>query len=181
MKLVALLLLLFGSPLLGQGVVDFNNNRVFATEANRLVYNFFINPTPLVGTNYFAQLFYGTDAASLQPVTTAPARFRVPTTSVPGTWSGGNRTLTGFTEGMIVTLMVVAWDSNFGLTFDQARAAGGWWAQSTPFTYTIPVTGSPPLAFYMENFRSFACIPEPSALLLVISALFVVCVAQRAR
>jgi hypothetical protein len=180
MKLFALLPLLLASSLMGQGVVDFNNNRVFATPADRLVYTYAVPPgQPVVGTNYVAQLYYGADFFSLQAVTTAPARFRVPTTTAPGTWAGGNRTLTTFTAGMTVILEVRAWDSNFGSTWDAVRASGGWFAQSGPFTYVIPAAGSPPAAFYMENFRAFACIPEPSALLLFISALSIVCLARR--
>jgi hypothetical protein len=181
MKLFGLLPLLFASSVVAQSVVDFNNNRAFVTPADRLVYTISgPNQTPLVGTNYVAQLYYGADATSLVPVTSAPARFRLPTTTAPGTWSGGNRTLTGFTPGTTATLMVVAWDSTFGSTFDQARAAGAWYAQSSPFTYTIPAAGSPPAFFYMENFRAFACIPEPSAVLLFISALSIVCLRRRA-
>jgi len=160
-----LLLLAIGPLALGvyaQGVVDFNNNRNFQTATNESRLVFYSDGTRLVGTNYAAQLYYGADAASLQPVTTAPARFRPPTTTAPGTWSGGNRTLTGFTAGMTVILQVAVWDTSVGLTFDQARAAGVWWTQSSPFTYTIPAAGSPPAAFYMENLRGFTCIPEPS-------------------
>ena len=146
-----------------QTVVDFNNLRAFVTPGDRLIYDY-PSGVPLVGTNYVAQLYYGTDAASLVPVTTAPARFRVPTTTAPGTWSGGNRTLTGFTAGMTATLQVAVWDSNFGLTFDQARAAGAFWGLSQPFTYTIPSAGAPPAAYYMENFRGFVLIPEPSTI-----------------
>src|SRR5687768_13561318 len=128
-----------------QGVVDFNNNRAWTTATNvsRLVTDV-DGTTRLVGTNYAAQLYYGTDPQSLQAVTTAPARFRVPTTTQPGTWAGGNRTLTGFAAGMTATLQVGIWDSNAGATLDQARAAGGFWGLSQPFTYTVPAPGSPP-------------------------------------
>jgi hypothetical protein len=144
-----------------QGVVDFNNNRVFATTADRLIYDY-PGGAPLVGTNYVAQLYYGTGASSLVPVTSAPARFRVPTTAVPGTWSGGIRTLTGFTAGMTATLQVAVWDSNAGPTLEQARALGAFWGLSQTFTYTVPAPGSPPGAYYIENFRAFMMIPEPS-------------------
>jgi len=146
-----------------QGVVDFNNNRAFQTATNesRLIYNY-PGGVPLVGTNYVAQLYYGPDAASLVPVTSAPARFRPPTTTAPGTWSGGNRTLSAFTAGMTATLQVAVWDSNFGLTFEQARAGGAFWGLTPTFTYTVPAAGSPPAAFYMENLRGFVLIPEPS-------------------
>jgi hypothetical protein len=63
---------------------------------------------------------------------------------------------------MTVTLQVAMWDSNAGATFEQARAAGAFWGLSQPFTYTVPAPGSPPTAFYIENFRSSVMIPEPS-------------------
>jgi hypothetical protein len=162
----ALSLLLCLIPVFGvhaQGTVDFNNNRTFATETNvsRLVYDY-PSGVPLVGTNYVAQLYYGVDPSSLTPVTTAPARFRAPGTLIPGTWVGGTRTLTGFSPGMTATLQVAIWDSSVGPTLDQVRAAGGFWGLSAAFTYTIPAAGSPPTAYYIENFRSFQMIPEPS-------------------
>jgi hypothetical protein len=179
-KLIPFLVLLAGvSGALAQ-VVDFNNNRTFTTATNesRLVYG----PggtVPLVGTNFAAQLFYGADAASLQAVTTAPSRFRVPTTGSPGTWAGGNRTLTGFTAGQTVTLLVRAWDINAGATYDAARAAGGLVGESTPFTYQIPAAGSPPTAFYIENLRAFSLVPEPSVIGLGVIGLGALCMLRR--
>jgi hypothetical protein len=160
-KLIPFVVLLVGVTGALAQVVDFNNNRTFTTPGDRLVRDSDMT-TPLVGTNYVAQLYYGADASSLQPVTSTPARFRVETTASPGTWSGGNRTLTGFASGSTVTLVVRAWDANLG-TFDQARAAGAW-GESAAFTYIIPPAGSPPAAFYMENFRGFSLVPEPSVI-----------------
>jgi hypothetical protein len=41
----------------GQGTVNFNNANAFATEADRVVRD--TSGLALVGTNYFAQLYYG--------------------------------------------------------------------------------------------------------------------------
>jgi hypothetical protein len=122
----------------------------------------------LVGTHHVAQLYYGPDAGSLAPVTANPVRFRnVPSSdSLAGTWSGATRTLTGFNAGEIVTLQVRVWNSTGGLTYDQAQAAGLFWGVSQTFTYRIPAPGSLPSDYYIENFRSFALIPEPSAITL---------------
>jgi hypothetical protein len=123
---------------------------------------------PLVGTHHVAHLYYGADANSLAPVTTNPARFRnIPNTDpLAGTWIGGTRTLTGFTPGDVVTLQVRVWDSTGGLTYDQARAVGLFWGVSQTFTYRIPAPGSLPSDYYIENFRSFVLIPEPSVIAL---------------
>jgi hypothetical protein len=143
--------------------VDFNNNRNFATTADRLVR--FADGTPLVGTNYHVQLYYGADVTSLQSVSNAPARFRAVTTGGPGTWAGGIRTLTGFSPGDTVTMLVRAWDSLRGPTFEAAQAAGGPVGESAPFLYEIPQPGSAITAFYIENFRGFTifqCLIELS-------------------
>lgn len=150
-------------------LVDFRNHQSdFATPADRDVYHPF-DCLPLVGTNYQARLLYGSDAASLQPATyITPARFRNVTTGhvLAGTWQGGTRTLVGFTVGQTVTLAVQVWDSTGDLTFEQALAAGRLVGSSDPFSYTIPSVAAPATAFYMNNFRSFGCIPEPSAVAL---------------
>jgi hypothetical protein len=44
-----------------------------------------------------------------------------------------------------------------------AAGNGGY---SAPFSYTVPMAGSPPAAYYMENLRSFSLTPEPSSLVL---------------
>jgi hypothetical protein len=96
-KLIPFLVLMVGvSGALAQGVVNFNNN-VLAEPPDRTVYG--VDGSALVGTNFVAQLYYGTDAGSLVAHTGAASRFRVTTTTQPGTWSGGNRTsLVGVSE-----------------------------------------------------------------------------------
>src|SRR5215510_1766809 len=91
-----LFLLIFASvtsKCFSQALVNFNNNVLSPVP---LVY--LGNPlggSLVVGTNWVAQLYYGTSANDLKPVDRAPAKFRVFTTSRPGTWSGGMRSLFG--------------------------------------------------------------------------------------
>ena len=169
MRMLFVWLLLVGgaTAVFGQAFtpqVDFNNNRVYATVADRDVYSF-PDFSPIVGTQYRAQLYYGADAGSLQAVTAAPASFRDPAnipagSPLAGTWAGGTRVLTGFNAGEIVTLQVRVWDSTGGATYQTAQLRG----QSLTFTYMIPPAGALPSAQYMENLRSFTVptVPEPS-------------------
>ena len=136
--------------------VDFNNTRNFPTPADRRVYN--VDGQPLTGTNYLARLVYGPDAASLQPTTPA-ARFRTvaPNDPLAGTWSGGTRTLTGFSAGQTVTLAVQVWDVHSGPTYETAINR----MQSLPFLYTIPAPGSAVSQYYIDNFRAFGPLSPP--------------------
>jgi hypothetical protein len=163
-------LLLLGQGLgTAQGTVDFNNNVSFATSADRLVRD--VSGMPLVGTNYLTQLYYGTPGSaegSLVPVMSPPARFRSATTSFPGTWSGGTRTLQGFLAGNEVSLQVRVWDSAASATWEQAAAIGfdgTEYGVSGVFSYVVP-PGGPQGLFYIENFRGFTLVPEPSIALL---------------
>src|SRR5687767_14053832 len=79
---------------------------------------------PLTGTNFVAQLYYGTSASALIADTAAPARSRVPTTSQPGTWIGQDRNLTGFSAGSLIVLAVRVWDITTGSTYEQASSRG---------------------------------------------------------
>ena len=159
--------------------VDFANVRAFATPADRRVYN--LDGTPLVGTHFAAQLYYGTAADSLTPVTSSPVTFRDPasptTSGLEGTWIGATRTLTGRALGETVFLQVRVWDATGGLTYDQAISNGRLWGNSAAFTYYIwPVATGDPTQFFMDNLRSFTLVPEPSVIGLAIigsGALFV--------
>jgi len=176
-KLIPLLALVVGvSSALAQGIVDFNNNRVYQTTADRLVRDVDMT-TPLVGTNYAAQLMYVDATGSLQPAVGVVARFRVTTTGSPGTWSGANRTIPGTGPNGTVMLVVRAWLSSSDLQrgFDEAKASGLPYGESDPFQYTVPAAGSLPSAYYMENLRGFSLVPEPSVIglgLIGIGALF---------
>jgi hypothetical protein len=147
------------------GFVNFANNAQFTTMADRRVYADFIGGTPLVGTNWAAQLYYGANASALIPVTNPPAFFRPPGTIFPGTWVGGNRTLYGFGPGAPVTLQVRVWDRSRFPTYETAVSAGGAAGVSTPFSYITPSSVPPhPSEFLMENLRAFALstLPPPT-------------------
>jgi hypothetical protein len=182
MKLLLISLALLCAPagVLSQGVVAFRNDNL-TSPPDRLVRCGFNDG--LVGTTFAAQLLYGTDPASLQPHPTL-AYFRTPTTSSPGTWSGGNRTLTGIAAppstgglGPTIWLEVVVWDSgpNRTVTYSQARAQGGLWGASGVFSYTQALSSppNPTEDTQMRNFVGFSilsCVPEPSVGLLLLPA-----------
>ena len=180
--LISVIALLIGaSGAFGQGVVAFRNDnlpgyaRIYGPDMT----------TPFTGTTFAAQLWYGTSPASLQPHPTL-AYFREPTTLSPGTWVGGNRTLTGIaappqpgpSTGPTIWLQVALWDSgpDRTITFDQARGQSGTWGVSSVFSYTQQ-NSSPPNPTEdtkMLNFVGFT-IPEPSVIglgLIGIGALF---------
>lgn len=138
-----------------QGTVNFNNNVAFTTTADRNVYIGAIGGELTIGTQFKAQLYAGADASSLTAQGTVRS-FRVAPNG-PGTWSGGTTTINGFTAGQTVMLAVRVWDVGTGATYEQASFKG----TSDAFSYTIPASGSPPPAFYMEGLRAFAVVPEP--------------------
>jgi hypothetical protein len=166
------------------GVVDFANDRNFRIPADRLVRD--VSGIPLLGTNYFAQLYYGpldADPSSLDPVASPPARFRPPTHTLPGTWAGGNRTLWGYVAGDMVTLQVRVWDGTVADSYEQARAqdfGGTQHGVSEPFSYWVPELGGS-FDSYIENFRGFTLVPEPSLALLVIIGIVGLYFARKSR
>ena len=151
-----------------QGTVSFSNT-VFADQANpRLVT---LDGLPLTGTDLVAQLYYGTQGTAMGSLTAvgAVARFRVNTTSQPGTWSGGTRTLPGITAGQTATLSVRVWNATlFPAGYDTAVAGGGLRGSSALFDYTVPSSGTPaPNEFWMWNFGGMAVmVPERSTIAL---------------
>jgi hypothetical protein len=151
----------------GVATVNFRNEVPFVTSADRLVRDIF--GAPLVGTNYLAQLYYGANSSSLNPVTDAPAQFRPATHALPGTWAGGTRILWGFFQGQIVTLQVRVWDGTVAGSYEEAAALNFFGTQhgiSQAFEFVVPSTSSPASAFFMDNFRGFTLVPEPSIALL---------------
>ena len=134
--------------------------------------NFFgTNNAPAVGTNFLVQLYYGPTnalAGELVPVSTAPARLRPVTTTVPGTWAnGGQRTLAGFPYGSgDVQLQARVWNVFDGNTYEQAllNNPNGVLGVSQVFRYTIPPDPSyPPTFFAMSNFVGFTLSDMPVA------------------
>jgi hypothetical protein len=169
-KLSPFLVLLVGVTGALAQTVSFRNTDAFETATTNSTSGFtdrlvrLQGGTPVVGTQYRAQLFFGAVGGSLNPVTSNPVSFRDPanpgTVGLEGTWSGATRTLTGFTAGQTVVLQVRAWDATGGATFDTTAIRG----QSATFLYTIPAAGSPPSDFYMEGFGGFTIVPEPSVI-----------------
>ena len=152
--------LLFGvatQTLAQTSFVTFANTVVFDVPADRRVYEDFVGGTPLIGTNWFAQLYYGSDPATLIPVAGAPTRFRAPSTSVPGTWVGVTRTLDGFAQGQPMLVEVRVWDGSLFPTFEAAVAGGGVIGVSGPFEYVHRLSFPPhPQDTLLHNLRAFA-------------------------
>jgi hypothetical protein len=163
-RLIPFLVLLVGATSALPQAVDFSNIRAFTATADRRVYDVG-GMAPLVGGNYVAGLWFGPQGASessLTPITTTSTFRNVPTSdSLAGTWTPSRTlTLAGMASGQIATLQVRAWDTTGGTTFDNALRKGS----SATFSYMIPPAGAAPSAFYIENFRSFSLVPEPSVI-----------------
>jgi hypothetical protein len=164
----ALLVLPFTGMSQGDFVV-FRNDVL--TGPNRLVLG--PDAMPLAGTNYLAQLTIGASPDSLQPVAfPAPAHFRPEGTPPAGTWVGYNVSILGVQPGADLYMQVRVWDSNFGLSFDEACAAGQ--AGLLPvFTWTVPGSMAPIQDHYMQGFVGGIPVPcpEPGVVGLVCLAL----------
>jgi hypothetical protein len=168
---------------LSQGVVTFANS-VLTPPPNRLVTRF--DGTPLVGTQYAAQLYYGPSPveSSLQAHTAAPSRFRQAPTTLPGTWStssGASRTLIGGGVGVPIWMQVRVWNLDLFPTYEAARAGGGEFAVSPIFEYVQRLSTPTPRTddTFMHNFTW--PIPEPSALLLAAPGIALLLVWNRRR
>jgi hypothetical protein len=178
------IILAFILPLtcLSQGTFVVFQNNVLTPPPDRLVRD--VNGNPLVGTNYVAQLTVGLSPDSLQPTTAAPSRFRVETTSQPGTWSGNTINLqTPSGPGSVLMMQVRVWDSTLG-TFEQACAIGQ--AGVLPlFTWLVPSGTGPITEHYMHGFVGGTPLPCPEpgsfALLLVALPLAAICYFKRRR
>jgi hypothetical protein len=180
-KLIPFLTLtLFATGACAQGIVTFANNVLTPTPH---VINYAQPETRnlLTGTQYAAQLYYGSSASSLAAHTAAPSRFRDAQTSLAGTWrtTGATRTLTGGGVGVPVFMQVRVWDLDQFATYEAAVAGGGTVGTSAIFQYTQRLS-SPPATTdtYMQDaagnplFGSFVFgpIPEPGVALLMIPA-----------
>lgn len=171
-KLIALLAVsVVTVSALAQGTVNFNNNVWTGTSA-RPVFADRADTIRLVGTDYVAQLYFGTQGTAEGSLTAVGAlgRFRVATTSSPGTWgSGSTITLPGITAGQTASLQVRVWNATlFPAGYAAAVATpGALTGASAVFSYTVPSGGTPaPNEFWMNNFASFHLVPEPSTIAL---------------
>jgi hypothetical protein len=166
----------------GQGTVFFaNDSATLSSPPDRLI-RLAATAQAATGTNIQVQLYYGavgTASDSLTAVTSAPARLRGSTTSIPGVWASpsGDRTLGNLPFGAAAVLQVRAWDIADGSTYENAVANpnhSGLIGVSAPFAYQIPATsGAPPDQFFMVNFVGFniapsgVIVPEPATFALV--------------
>lgn len=116
-----------------------------------------------------AQLYYGNAHATegaLVSVSEAPVPFRATASIGPGgVWVTLTpiRVLEGIPIGATANLQVRVWDITKFVTFEASVAGGGYYSRSAIFGYIVPRPGSPPDAYYMDNMRSYAMVPEPSA------------------
>jgi len=159
--LVVALSLMGVSSVRAQGLIDFRNRITGTIDAP--VYQNSVGGTLLAGANFVANLWYGTSAGSLAPITDAASPFRTGTGA--GYWNAGTdstRVLPGILAGSTVFLQVRVWDSAMGATYALAKAAGGAWGDSNTFS-VVAGGGSPPTApTALGGMTAFALVPEPS-------------------
>jgi hypothetical protein len=173
-----------GYSVFAQGVVLFSNSDL-TDPPDRLVHD--VAGQPLVGTNFLAQLYYGstgTPESSLSAVASPPRTFRDSTTSAPGTWQGASRTLTGFPPGSVVSLQVRVWGIAAGATWEEAVARGfdgSQYGTSSVFSYIVPPLSGPAGQWNMHNFEGFTLVPEPSLALLGMIGIVGLCFWRRGR
>jgi len=178
LAVVALSFVLGSRAVLAQGsfgAVNFANAGTFTYPADRRVYDP-ITCAPLVGDNWVAALYFGTEPDKIDTLAvrapdnltllSAIVRFRNvdSTHSLAGTWVGGLRTLPGVTVGQILAMQVRVWDLSMFATYDDAEALGGYALESLPFSYRIS-GATDEFGFKINNFLGITppeCIPEPS-------------------
>lgn len=168
----------------GQGTVDFRNSTSVLGTANDYMVRFAgvtpdnvfgTNGAPVVGTKFVSQLWYGEAAGTLIGPVGATAAFRASTTSVPGTWTGGTRTVPdpyGIGKDTSVWLQIRVWDASLAPTWaDIGPAYNGLLGSSAPFEFTFFASSPVPLTTDddMVGFRGFsiAAVPEPTAFALL--------------
>jgi len=153
----------------GQGTVTFQNSgRIFADigdPPDRLVYFSEVGGEKLTGTNYAAALYYTLPGLTdLILVPGAIRLFRLPTTTLPGTWNTQPTSgiiLPGVPIGQPTILQVRVWDIQQFDTWDAAMVGGGLHGESNPFGYVPPPLGGSADSTLL-GLRAFAVIPEPS-------------------
>jgi hypothetical protein len=183
---------LFAAAILGlsvtsgwaQGTILFQNTGVtFTSTAERRVFDV-DGTTPLSGTNYAAGLFYVEGAGQNMDSATSGllafgtvnpslglAFFRASTSASVGYWLnnaavGNARLLEGVIAGETATLQVRVWDVTRFASYAEAVANGGITGKSATWNYVVPQPGAPVNQTYLNDFRSFQLIPEPSTIAL---------------
>lgn len=118
----------------------------------------------LEGATFVAQLFAGPNVDSLQAWGATPSPFR--TGAGAGFWNPGadaTRIIGTVAPGEVATIVVRAWEAAGGTSFEDAKAAGVKWGESTAFTVATGGVGSPPsLPANLVGLTSFSLVPEPS-------------------
>src|SRR6185369_14509568 len=169
------------------GIVSFQNTET--TGGNHRVYIDCVGGTPLVGTQYAAELYYlNTTTSALTPIPSSASRFKASTTTAPGTWTGpaaaiplpaGYGGVDVFDDGSgeegtfyPVILAVRTWNLDLSPNWEAAVAGTGK-SDSGQFTYTQRASLPPsPADIQMVTQKAvvvtLSC-PEPSAM--VFSAL----------
>ena len=115
------------------------------------------------GANFVAQLNLVAADGTLIPAGRT-ANFRASTTALPGTWSGGTRTIAGVPQGTPINLKVRVWDSAYP-SFEAAAAANKGTGESAVFSFQDPLNN--PLQAtdnFMFNFRGFSISKQPCQL-----------------
>jgi len=173
--LIVGLLIMASASAFAQGTVNFNNNGLVnppLPDNLSIFYGAGGHRLTLGDGAYVAQLYFGpanSPDTALTAVSSAPANFRASTTTLPGTWSGGTRTLDGFAPQATVTLQVRVWSTADGSDYATAFAKnnGLFTGKSAVFSYTVPNPGDPASSYLMTGFQGFAvAVPEPSVIVL---------------
>jgi hypothetical protein len=137
----------------GQGAVNFGNDpRIFNDTIDRRVYFDLVGGTGVIGSNFVAELWYGSNADNITSTDPTLAPFFRVGDSRAGIWNGGTRMLSGFSPGQAVVMQIKVWDHTLFSTYE-------------PFSYAIPPLGTIE-GHTMDNLRAFALVPEPSVLFL---------------
>lgn len=165
LAIAALVVAAYGAQ--AQGNFTFSN-RVTANGLDQPVFD--VGGTAKVdGANFVAAIFQN----GVQLGATAPFR----TGTGAGYWNPGadsSRSIAGkFSTDVVTGFTVQVWDSSKGATLDAAKAAGGKFGISDPFSITLGGAKSDPnlpsdVPGFMGNFKSFSLqvVPEPSVLAL---------------
>ena len=169
---MTLFLVTWANAAFGQGIVVFQNSGGIFGEPlpiDRFVYFGEVGGEKLVGTNYAAALYYTLPGLTdLILVPGAIRLFRLPTTTLPGTWNpqpNVGAILPGVPIGQPTFLQVRVWDIQQFETWEVALAGGGLHGESNPFGYVPPQLGGDADST-LKGLRAFAVIPEPSTLTL---------------